>query len=75
LTSFEGSNPSLSVIGATQAYATAASALAGSCPSHRSADSDGMKKYSPPRRTLKVWMPWMRRLTGSRGIVNVAPSC
>ena len=24
----------------------------------------GMKKYSPPRSTLNVWMPWMRRLTG-----------
>ena len=31
-----------------------------------------MKKYSPPRSTLNVWMPWMRRLTGALGIVNVA---
>ena len=34
----------------------------------------GMKKYSPPRSTLKVSIPWMRRLTGSFGIVNVARS-
>ena len=33
-----------------------------------------MKKYSPPRSTLNVSMPWMRRLTGSCGIVKVAPS-
>src|SRR5208283_4442758 len=41
---------------------------------HRSADRLGMKKYSPPRSTLKVWMPWMRRLTGCLGIVNAAAS-
>jgi hypothetical protein len=33
-----------------------------------------MKKYSPPRSTLNVSMPWTRRLTGSLGMVNVAPS-
>jgi hypothetical protein len=34
----------------------------------------GMKKYSPPRSTLNVSMPWMRRLTGSFGMVKVAPA-
>ena len=29
-----------------------------------------MKKYSPPRSTLNVSMPWTRRLTGSFGIVK-----
>ena len=33
-----------------------------------------MNMYSPPRSTLNVWMPWMRRLTGAFGIVNVPPS-
>src|SRR5208283_2292929 len=45
-------------------------------PNHFSADRLGMNMYSPPRSTLNDWMPWMRRLTGSFGIVNVAsPSC
>jgi hypothetical protein len=34
----------------------------------------GMKKYSPPRSTLRVSMPCRRRLTGSFGIVKGAPS-
>ena len=34
----------------------------------------GMKKYSPPRSTLNVSMPWTRRLTGSFGMVKTAPS-
>ena len=34
---------------------------------HLKADREGMKKYSPPRSTLNVWMPWMRRLTGFAG--------
>src|SRR3954454_24216723 len=42
---------------------------------HRNADSEGRKKYSPPRRALNVSMPWIRRLTGACGIVNVAPFC
>ena len=33
-----------------------------------------MKRYSPRRSTLNVSMPWMRRRTGSCGIVYVAPS-
>ena len=33
-------------------------------PIHLKADREGMKKYSPPRSTLNVWMSWMRRLTG-----------
>jgi hypothetical protein len=33
-----------------------------------------MKKYSPPRSTLNVSMPWTRRLTGASGIVKLAPS-
>jgi hypothetical protein len=41
-------------------------------PIHLKADKLGMKKYSPPRSTLKVSMPWMRRLTGSFGTVKVA---
>ena len=44
-------------------------------PIHLSADREGRKKYSPPRSTLKVSIPWMRRRTGSCGMVNVAPSC
>src|SRR4029450_10440852 len=39
--------------------------------SHFNALMLGTKKYSPPLSTLKVWMPWMRRLTGSFGIVKV----
>jgi hypothetical protein len=39
-------------------------------PIHRNADREGMKKYSPARSTLNVGMSWIRRLTGSWGIVT-----
>jgi hypothetical protein len=42
-------------------------------PSHLRADKLGIKKYSPPRNTLKVSMPCMRRLTGALGTVKLAP--
>src|SRR5262245_31571615 len=45
-----------------------------SSPSHFKADKPGRKKYSPPRSTLNVSMPWTRRLTGSLGMVKVASS-
>jgi hypothetical protein len=45
-----------------------------SSPNHLRADRLGMKKYSPPRRTLNVSIPWTRRLTGSLGMVKTASS-
>jgi hypothetical protein len=41
---------------------------------HLNADRLGMKKYSPPRSTLNVSMPWTRCLTGSFGMVEIALS-
>jgi hypothetical protein len=35
-----------------------------------SAERLGMNRYSPPRRTLKVSIPWTRRRTGFFGIVK-----
>jgi hypothetical protein len=37
-------------------YRTKSDIYQRSCPSHRNAERDGRKKYSPPRSTLKVSM-------------------
>lgn len=41
---------------------------------HFSAEIEGMKIYSPPRRRLKVVTPFTRRRAGSFGIVKVPGS-